>query len=116
MGNETIACYSFREGVCKIGESAKTAYILNDIDAETHHGSITVQANGGDLVCSFRHLDAIICLDRSAKEDQIRWILSGKGDQFNAADDHKTSAQHYATVEGDDKITVFDNGNGRNPQ
>lgn len=50
MGNETIAYYSFREGAGKAGESAKDAYILNDIDAETHHGSVSVQATGGDLV------------------------------------------------------------------
>ena len=47
-----------------------------------------------------------------AKEDQVRWILSGKGDRFGVSDLIKTSAQHYATVEGDDTITVFDNGNG----
>ena len=78
-----------------------------------HFNSMQLNA-GGDLVCSFRHLDAIICLDRSAKEDQIRWILSGN--EFGLPDEIMTSAQHYATVEGDDKITVFDNGNGRDPQ
>lgn len=50
MNNETIAYYSFREAEGKIGQSAKGAYILNDINAETHHGSVSVQATGGDLV------------------------------------------------------------------
>ena len=80
-----------------------------------HFNAMQLNA-GGDLVCSFRHLDAVICLDRSAEENQIRWILSGKGDQFGLPDEAKASAQHYVTVEDDDTIRVFDNGNGRDPQ
>ena len=64
----------------------------------------------GNLVCSFRHLSTILCLDRTKQEDQIMWKLSGKGDEFSLADEQKTSCQHYVTVDGDN-ITVFNNGN-----
>ena len=74
-----------------------------------HFNSMRMDENG-NLICSFRHLSSIICLDRSKKTDQIKWILSGKGDRFGLAEDEKTSCQHYATVDGE-YITVFDNGN-----
>ena len=64
----------------------------------------------GDLVCSFRHLNTIMCLDRTRSDDQIKWKLSGKDDDFGLADEDKTSSQHYVTVDGD-VITVFDNHN-----
>lgn len=64
----------------------------------------------GDLVCSFRHLNTIICLDRTKQEDQIKWKLSGKADEFGLTEEQKTSGQHYVTVDGN-KIMVFNNGN-----
>ena len=67
----------------------------------------------GSLVCSFRHLDTILCLDRTKSldtKDQIIWRLSGKNDEFRLTDEEKTCGQHYVTVDGD-MITVFDNHN-----
>ncbi|AGI47516.1 hypothetical protein TALC_00516 [Thermoplasmatales archaeon BRNA1] len=64
----------------------------------------------GNLVCSFRHLDTILFLDRSKSTDQIIWRLSGPHDEFHLADDQKTSGQHYVTVSGN-QIMVFDNHN-----
>lgn len=64
----------------------------------------------GDLICSFRHLDTILCLDRTKREDQIKWKFSGKADQFGLTELQKTSGQHYVTVDGDN-YTVFDNNN-----
>ena len=66
--------------------------------------------NDGNLVCSFRHLDTILCLDRSKEKDQIKWKLSGKGDEFGLTELQKTSGQHYLTVDGNE-YTVFDNNN-----
>lgn len=67
----------------------------------------------GDLICSFRHLDTIMCLDRTKKDNQIKWKLSGKGDEFGLTDLQKTSGQHYVTVDGN-KVTVFNNNNREN--
>ena len=66
--------------------------------------------DGGDLVCSFRHLDTILCLDRTKGTDQIKWKLSGNEDMFGLAEGQKTSGQHYVRVDGD-TVTVFDNHN-----
>ena len=64
----------------------------------------------GNLICSFRHLDTILCLDRTKDEDQIKWKFSGKGDEFGLTELQKTSGQHYVTVDGNE-IMVFDNNN-----
>ena len=64
----------------------------------------------GNLVCSFRHLSTVLCLDRTKREDQIIWKLSGGGDEFGLTESQKTSCQHYVTVDGD-CITVFNNNN-----
>ncbi len=64
----------------------------------------------GDLVCSFRHLNTILCLDRMAADNQILWKLSGNGDDFGLTAEQKTSSQHYVTVDGD-IIRAFDNHN-----
>ena len=64
----------------------------------------------GNLICSFRHLDSILCLDRTKEEKQIKWKLSGKGDEFGLTELQKTSGQHYVTVDGNE-LMVFDNNN-----
>lgn len=64
----------------------------------------------GNLVCSFRHLSTILCLDRSKRTDQILWKLSGAGDEFGLSERQKTSCQHYVTVVGN-RISTFNNNN-----
>ena len=66
--------------------------------------------NDGNLVCSFRNLSTVLCLDRTKLSDQILWKLSGEGDEFGLPEAEKSSCQHYVTLDGD-RITVFDNGN-----
>jgi hypothetical protein len=51
-----------------------------------------------------------MCLDRTKETDQIKWKLSGNGDEFGLNDDQRTSSQHYVTVDGD-TIRTFDNHN-----
>lgn len=64
----------------------------------------------GNLICSLRHLNSILCLDRTKRKDQIVWKLSGRGDEFGLAEQDRTSSQHYVTVDGG-YLTVFDNNN-----
>jgi len=64
----------------------------------------------GTLVCSFRHLNTIMGLDRTRDTDQILWKLSGNADEFGLTSDQRTSSQHYVTVDGD-TIRAFDNHN-----
>lgn len=74
-----------------------------------HFNSMDLDAEG-NLICSFRHIHSILCLDRSASENQIKWTLSGAADEFGLSSIQKCSAQHTAFVDGN-YITVFDNGN-----
>ena len=74
-----------------------------------HFNSMDLDAEG-NLICSFRHIHALLCLDRSASENHILWTLSGIGDEFGLTEIQKSSAQHTAFVDGS-YITVFDNGN-----
>ena len=74
-----------------------------------HFNSMDLDADG-NLICSFRHIHSILCLDRSASENQIKWTLSGVADEFGLSPIQKCSAQHTAFVDGN-YITVFDNGN-----
>ena len=64
----------------------------------------------GNLICSFRNLSTVLCLDRTKRTDQIAWKLSGGADEFGLTEPEKSSCQHYVTVDGN-RITVFDNGN-----
>lgn len=80
-----------------------------DVPDIIHFNSMRLD-DDGDLICSFRHLSSLICLDRNKTTDQIKWKLSGAGDDFGLKEDEKTSCQHYATVDGS-RIMVFDNGN-----
>lgn len=80
-----------------------------DVPDYIHFNSMRID-NNENLICSFRHINATISLNRSKKEDQINRILSGPGDQFGLTEEQKTSCQHYATIDGD-YITLFDNGN-----
>ena len=80
-----------------------------DVPDIIHFNSMRLD-DDGNLICSFRHISSLLCLDRSKSEDQIKWKLSGKSDEFGLSEEQKTSCQHYATIDGD-YITVFDNGN-----
>ncbi len=82
-----------------------------DVPDIIHFNSMRID-DEGNLICSFRHISTIMCIDRTRNEDQILWMLSGAGDEFSLSEDQKTSCQHYATVDGD-YITAFDNGNNR---
>ena len=80
-----------------------------DVPDIMHFNAMRLDDNG-DLVCSFRNLSTVLCLDRTKQTDQIKWKLSGNGDEFGLPEYEKSSCQHYVTVEGN-CYTVFDNGN-----
>lgn len=74
-----------------------------------HANSIDKDVNDGNIIVSFRDLDSIIKID--VKNNNIIWILGGKGDQFHLTEEQKFSKQHYARYNYDGSITLFDNGN-----
>lgn len=77
---------------------------------DTLHFNAMCLDEEGNLLCSFRHLDAVLCLDRTKQEDQIKWILSGKGDEFGLTELQKVSGQHYVTLDGNE-LMLFNNNN-----
>ena len=74
-----------------------------------HFNAMRLNDNG-ELVCSFRHLNTIMGLDRTSETNQILWKLSGNGDEFGLTAEQRTSSQHYVTVDGN-TVTAFDNHN-----
>ncbi|MCR4907804.1 MAG: aryl-sulfate sulfotransferase [Lachnospiraceae bacterium] len=85
------------------------ANVETDVPDIIHFNAMRLDEDG-NLVCSFRNLSTILCLDRSKDTDQIKWKLSGKDDEFGLSESQKTSCQHYVTLDGN-KFMVFDNGN-----
>lgn len=72
-----------------------------------HCNSMTICPNDGNIVASFRHLDAIIEIDR--KTGQTNWILGGKCDMFGLSKNEQFIRQHYARFTDDGTMTLFDN-------
>ncbi len=73
-----------------------------------HLNSIDVDETDENFICSFRHLDTMLKIDRNSGE--IIWSLSGNGDQFGLTDAQKTSRQHDFRKIGKNTYSVFDNG------
>ena len=74
-----------------------------------HYNSSTIDIEDGNLICSFRNLDAILKIDR--KTGKLIWILGGKGDQFNLTDSQKFSKQHAVQKLEDGTIVLYNNEN-----
>jgi Arylsulfotransferase (ASST) len=73
-----------------------------------HWNSVAVDADGNWLA-SFRHLDAVVKINRSS--GAIAWILGGPCDQFGLTSPQKFSHQHDARRAPDGRLTLFDNNN-----
>ena len=88
---------------------------LDDLDYEkpyqdyVHINSMEIDKTDGNLLCSYRNIDAVIKIDR--KSGELIWILGGKGDEFGLTDKQKFSKQHSAISIGNNTIMVYDNGN-----
>lgn len=73
-----------------------------------HWNAVAVDGDG-DLLASFRHLDAVLKIGRT--DGTLRWILGGPCDQFGLAPAQRFSHQHYARRLPDGRLGVFDNNN-----
>jgi hypothetical protein len=74
-----------------------------------HMNSMTIDPADGNFIFSFRYTSSIVKVDRHTA--QILWTLGGKEDQFGLTPDQVFSWQHYARVQPDGSLWVFDNGN-----
>jgi len=72
-----------------------------------HINSIDV-VDEDNIIISIRHFNEITGINR--KNGRIKWRLGGKKNQFKNDDPRELYHQHDARFLGDNKISVFDNG------
>jgi arylsulfate sulfotransferase len=83
-------------------------FVQNNGADYAHWDSVAVDGDG-HWIASFRHLDAVLKIDRS--NGAIRWILGGPCDQFGLNASQKFSHQHHARRAPDGRLTLFDTNN-----
>jgi hypothetical protein len=75
-----------------------------------HLNSLDIDPADGNFIFSFRHTNSIVKVDRST--GAILWTLGGAEDNFGLTQEQVFSHQHYAKMQPDGSLLVFDNGNG----
>lgn len=71
------------------------------------HGNSIEEGLDGNLLVSFRHLNALYNIDR--KTGEVLWQLGGKSSSFEMINDHGFSGQHDARILSNGNVTLFDN-------
>jgi hypothetical protein len=89
-------------------------YAQNNGADYAHWDSVTVDGDG-NWIASFRHLDAVLKIDRAGGTGAVTWILGGPCDQFGLAANQKFSHQHHARRAPDGRLTLFDNAAAGGP-
>lgn len=74
-----------------------------------HINSLEIDPKDGNIIASFRNLDALLKINRDTSE--IVWVLGGVMDEFGLNQDELFSRQHYAKFIDDSTILLFNNGN-----
>ena len=87
--------------------TAGNGYAQNNGADYAHWDSVAVDGDG-HWIASFRHLDAVLKINRST--GAIAWILGGPCDQFGLTATQKFARQHHARRAPDGRLTLFDNG------
>jgi hypothetical protein len=81
------------------------AYAANDGADYMHWSSLFVDGDG-HWVAAFRHLDAVLKINRT--DGSIAWILGGSCDQFGLGDAQKFVNPHDAQRTPDGRLSLFD--------
>ena len=76
-----------------------------------HFNSVQVLPDG-NWFCSFRVLNTLLKIDRVNGTGDIIWRIAGD----EQSEPQSFYGQHYATLHDDNTLTIFDNGNGHDPQ
>lgn len=71
------------------------------------HGNAIAEASDGNLLVSFRNLNAIYKIDHHS--GKLIWQLGGKHNSFRFANDKGFSGQHDVRMHADGTISLFDN-------
>jgi hypothetical protein len=91
------------------GNGFKNARTANQPADYAHVNSLVIDPADGNLIVSFRHLDAVLKIARPG--GSILWRLGGPGDTFGTSAAQRSSHQHFASVLPDGRLQMFDNGN-----
>ena len=76
-----------------------------------HFNSVQVLPDG-NWFCSFRIVNSLLKIDRANGTGDIIWRIAGDQQE----EPQSFYGQHYATLYDDGTLTLFDNGNGHDPQ
>lgn len=95
-------------------ESFPAFYGYNPADFDYCHGNAIEQDYDGNLLISFRHLNAVYKIDHITGE--TIWRLGGKSSDFTFPNDYKFSGQHDIRHLVNGNYSVFDNGNSHSPK
>ncbi len=87
-------------------------YNVNDFDY--FHMNSVHETEDGNMIASGRHINAVVKIDRSSGD--VIWRLGGANSDFMFIGDQGFSAQHDARDIGNNRISIYDNGNLANPQ
>jgi hypothetical protein len=77
---------------------------------DAYHLNSIQQIPGGDVLASFRHLSAVLSINK--KSGKINWELGGKHSSFSIGPGAHFYWQHDARLLSHRILTVFDNGAG----
>jgi Arylsulfotransferase (ASST) len=77
------------------------------------HGNSIEEDTDGNLIISFRHLNAVYKIDHLT--GNVIWILGGKSSDFTFPNDGGFSGQHDARRLPDGTISLYDNANSAPP-
>lgn len=75
-----------------------------------HFNSMSIDLKDDNLLCSFRNLDGLLKINRA--NGKLMWKFGGLGDEFNLTLNQKSSKQHSVLSLDNNKILLYDNGNG----
>jgi arylsulfate sulfotransferase len=88
------------------GNAFSDASTVNDY---MHLNSVYIDPRDNNLICSLRHLNQIIKIDRTS--GNIIWRLGGKNSDFPLTSEMKFLRQHDATLtDNNQTLLVYDNG------
>ncbi len=73
------------------------------------HGNSISEDVDGNLLASFRHLNAVVKINRTT--GAVMWILGGKSNQFTFTNDAGFSGQHDIKGQLDGSFSILDNAN-----
>lgn len=88
-------------------------YPYNPANFDYCHGNAVAEDLDGNLLISFRHLNAVYKIDHTT--GGVIWKLGGQSSDFTFTNDSGFSGQHDIRVLGDGHISLFDNSNSSPP-